>query len=224
MGTVRCLIILLMLTLAYAGASSSSAESAAAEVPQPSRAPVRWELKFAFQDPQRITLTLPGDDDPTTFWYMLYRVENDTGQDIPFFPTAELVTSSLEVIQGGDQISPSVYDAIKERHRVTHPFLTEPWRVTGTLLQGEDNAKTSVVVFRQFNLEDNAFAIYFSGLSGEIKRIPNPSFDKTRPESEDNPRMFNMRKTLEIKYKLPGDVTTRPSATPIRVGRKWIMR
>lgn len=196
----------------------------AVEVPKPSPAPVSWELKFDFHDPQRIRLTLPGDDGPTTFWYMLYRVENDTGKDVSFFPTAELVAASLEVVTGGEQISPSVYDAIKSRHRATHPFLIEPRHVTGTLLQGEDNAKTSVVVFRQFNFEDNAFAIYFGGLSGEIRRIPNPSFDMSKPESSTNPRTFNMRKTLEIKYKLPGDVSTRRWADPVRVGREWLMR
>ena len=132
---------------------------AVAEVPQPSKARVSWELKFAFQDPQRIVITLPGDVEPTTFWYMLYRVENDTGQDVPFFPTAELVTSSLQVTEGGDQISPTVYDAIRQKHNVTHPFLSVPGHVMGTLLQGEDNARTSMVVFRQFNFEDNAFTI-----------------------------------------------------------------
>lgn len=197
---------------------------AAVEVPKPSAAPVSWELKLDFLDPQRINLTLPGDDGPTTYWYMLYRVENDTGKDVSFFPTAELVAASLEVVTGGDQISPSVYDAIKRRHKATHPFLIESRHVTGTLLQGEDNAKTSVVVFRQFNFEDNAFAIYFGGLSGEIKRISNPSFDTGKPESSTNPRTFNMRKTLQINYELPGDISTRRWADPVRVGRKWLMR
>ena len=97
-----------------------------ADVVKPSVAPVSWELKFSFADPQRITLTLPGDRQKTTFWYMVYTVENDTGREVPFFPTAELVTQSLEVVQGGEQISPSVYKAIMQRHKETHPFLIEP--------------------------------------------------------------------------------------------------
>lgn len=195
-----------------------------AEVPQPARVPVSWELKFEFHDPQSLVLTLPGDDHPTTFWYMLYRVENDTGQDIQFLPSAELVTSSLQVAAAGDQISPTVYDAIKARHDATHPFLMEPRRVTGPLLQGEDNARTSMVVFRQFNAQDNRFTIYFSGLSGEIRTIPNPNFDGNKPESKENARSFTLRKTLEISYQLPGDVNTRASAEPLRIDRKWVMR
>ena len=201
-----------------------SQEKSIGQVPEPARAPVSWELKFDFHDPQRITLTLPGDDHPSTFWYILYRVENDAGKDIQFFPAAEIVTASLQVVQGGDQISPSVYDAIKGRHKVTHPFLQEPRHVSGTLLQGEDNARDSVVVFRQFDLRDNEFSVFFSGLSGEIKRALNPSFDNRKPESGDNSRLFTMRKTLAIKYRLPGDPKTRPSAKPIRMGREWVMR
>ena len=81
-----------------------------------------------------------------------------------------------------------------------------------------------MVVFRQFNYEDNAFSIYFSGLSGEIKLQPNPSFDASQPESMKNPRTFTLRKTLEIKYALPGDETTRRQAKPIRRERRWVMR
>ena len=198
--------------------------SATAQVLEPSRALVSWELKFSFSDPQRISLTLPGSSQPTTYWYMLYTVENDTDRDVPYYATAELVTSSIQVIKGGEQISPTVYDAIKARHKITHPFMIGPSRVSGTLLQGEDNAKTSMVVFRQFNYEDNAFSIFFSGLSGEIKLQPNPSFDARQPESKKNPRTFTLRKTLEIKYELPGDESTRRMAKPIRRERGWVMR
>ena len=134
------------------------------------------------------------------------------------------MTSSLQVVEGGAQISPTVHDAIRKKHRVTHPFLARPSQVLGTLLQGEDNARTSMVVFRQFNFEDNAFTIYFSGLSGEIKRVSNPAYDASEKESSDNPRMFNLRKTLAIEYHLPGDATTRQWVQPRRENRTWVMR
>ena len=219
----RCQPVRLRLCLGLLACFCGSA-SATAQVLKPSRALASWELKFSFSDPQRISLTLPGDNQPATYWYMLYTVENDTDRDVPFYATAELVTASLQVVKGGEQISPTVYDAIKARHKITHPFMIDPSRVSGTLLQGEDNAKTSMVVFRQFNREDNAFSIYFSGLSGEIKQQPNPSFDARQPESKKNPRTFTLRKTLEIKYDLPGDETTRRLAKPIRRERGWVMR
>ncbi len=195
-----------------------------AGVPKPAQAPVSWELKFTFYDPERITLTLPGDQTPTTYWFIRYTVENNAGQDIEFFPAAELVTSSLQVIAAGDQISPTVYDAIRERYHTTAPFMLEPNKMSGPLLQGEDNAKTGFVAFRDFNPNDNDFTIYFSGLSGEIQRVTNPSFDKTKPESPENPRVFTLRKALEIKYSLPGDPQTRNLVNPVRKGQDWVMR
>lgn len=208
----------------YCAAIAAAIASAGWDVPTPARAPASWELKFSFSDPQRITLTLPGDDRPTTYWYMRYTVENDTGQDIQFFPLAELVTSSLEVVAAGADISPTVYDAIREKHKVIDPFMVEPFRVMGTLLQGEDNAKTSIAVFRQFDLKDNEFTIYFSGLSGEVQRVPNPNFDRKKPEDDANPRVFTLRKTLAIEYKLPGDPQARRQGKPLRVNRTWTMR
>ena len=81
-----------------------------------------------------------------------------------------------------------------------------------------------MVVFRQFNPADNEFTVYFSGLSGEIKRIQNPNFDPTQPDSDENPRLFTLRKTLAIWYKVPGDPRTRSQAAPVRVDRQWVMR
>jgi hypothetical protein len=194
------------------------------DIPQPSRAPKSWELKFSFEDLQRMTMILPGNDRPTTFWYMLYRVENDSGRDVHFFPTAELVTSSFDVVPAGEQISPTVYDAIRQRHRKTHPFLAPPYEAMGLLLQGGDNAKHSMVVFNQFNTKDNAFVLYFSGLSGEIHQVANPAFDKSSQPDENNSRYFTMRKTLALHYNLPGDPQTRGSAQPVRKSREWVMR
>jgi hypothetical protein len=181
-------------------------------------------LDFSFQDPQVLVITLPGDDHPSVFWYVLYRVENNSGRDIEFFPTAELVTDSLEVIKAGEQISPTVNDAILERHRRLDPFLILPSRAMGTLLQGDDNAKSSMLVFKDFSPNDSEFTIYFGGLSGEIQRVPNPRYQQAEVDSEEQPRYFTLRKTLALKYRLPGDSQTRRQAHPQRLLQEWIMR
>ena len=76
-----------------------------------------WQLDVKFLDPQRITLKLPGDAEPTTFWYVLFEVTNHTGRDVQFYPSFRLVTSTLHVVEGGANISPNVYDAIAARQR-----------------------------------------------------------------------------------------------------------
>jgi hypothetical protein len=183
-----------------------------------------WQLDFEFHDPQRITLHLPGEKEETTYWYMVYQVTNNTGRDVQFYPSFELVTDTLAAVEGGAEISPRVYDAVAARHRIEYPFITVPTKITGLLLQGEANARASIAVFRTFDPDADGFTIFLSGLSGEIERVSNPSFDPPRGESDANPRFFLLRRTLAIRYDLPGEAGTRPLATPIRRNREWVMR
>ena len=192
--------------------------------PEPAKAPQSWQLDFTFHDLQRIHIVLPGDSQPTMFWFLLYTVTNNTGQDVGFYPTFELVTDSLQVVRGGDNISPSVYDAIRSRYKKIYPFFRDPSWVSGKLLQGPDNARTSAAVFRNFDPQSNAIAIFVSGLSGEIDRLANPTFDPSQPTSADNMQSFLLRKTLTIEYTVPGDVQTRQTASPVRRKREWVMR
>lgn len=191
--------------------------------PQPSFAPVTWELKFEFHDPKRITVSLPGQN-TQTYWYMLYTVSNESGEDVQFFPSFNLVTDGLDVIEAGDGVSPRVIDQIHDRHEKLYPFFSEPLAVTGPLLQGADNGRTSVAVFRDFDPNTDRFTVFVSGLSGEIARVRNPAFDPNEPESEENQRFFALRKTLAIEYHFPGDQSTRSKADATRVSRSWVMR
>ncbi|HEY3246310.1 MAG TPA: hypothetical protein VGM03_23445 [Phycisphaerae bacterium] len=203
-------------TLALAGLGQGA--------PVPRLAPTRWELDFAFRDPLRITVTLPGDQHPTTFWYLLFTVTNNSGQDVEFYPTFDIVTDTLQTVEGGADISPRVQDAIRERHKSEYPFFVDPTKLSGKLMQGEDNARTSCAIFRTFDPQASRFTIYIAGLSGEIQRQRNVGFDPKQPESEKNPKFFTLRKTLAMTYELPGDPQTRKDATPARVNREWVMR
>ncbi len=192
--------------------------------PKPSLIPKSWELGISFHDPQRITVQLPGDDAPKTFWYILYTATNESGQDVDFYPTFDLVTDTLQVVKAGEDIHPVVVDAIKARHAKQYPFFVNPMKVSGRLLQGEDNARTSAAVFRNFDAKANKFTIYVGGLSGEVKRMTNPGYDPQKPESEFNQPSFVLRKSLGVEYDLPGDEQSRQGARPVRLRRFWTMR
>lgn len=192
--------------------------------PQPSVAARNWQLDFEFEDLHRFDIVLPGDRQPTTFWYVLYTVTNNSGKDVQFYPSFELVTSTFQVVTAGDNISPSVNEAIAAQHRRTHPFFRDPTQVSGLLLQGPDNARTSAAIFRDFDPAANSLTVYVGGLSGEIVSVPNPTYDPNQPESAENQRFFPLRKTLAIPYDLPGDERTRQNATPIRKKLDWVMR
>ena len=192
--------------------------------PVPSLAPKSWDLDFEFFDPARIEVVLPGDDRPTVYWYLIYTVTNNSGREVLFYPQFDLVTDTLRVVHGGDNVSPTVFDAVKKLHAKMHPFLAEPLKVGGKLLQGTDNARTSVALFRDFDPQASKFTIFVGGLSGEIARVPNPAFDSAAGESESNPAFFTLRKTLAIPYDLPGDPYTRRASVPVRGTREWVMR
>jgi hypothetical protein len=104
------------------------------------------------------------------------------------------------------------------------PFLAPPSKVTGVVLRGADHARSSVAVFRPFDPAASAFTIYVGGLSGELARVNNPSFNASLEESEKNPRFFVLRRTLAIRYDLPGDAATTATASPVRRSREWVMR
>lgn len=186
--------------------------------------PKTWQLEFSFYDPQRISVRVPGESRETTYWYMLYRVNNQTGGEVQFYPSFRLVTDTLREVEGGADVNPIVYDAIFARHKREFPFLSLPGAVTGLLLQGEENSRSSVAVFREFDPEASSFTILVSGLSGDLIRVPSPAFNPKEPESSVNVRFFLLRRTLAIRYDVPGDVNTTPHAIPVRRGREWVMQ
>lgn len=190
--------------------------------PQADLISTSWQLDFNFHDPQRITVNVPGDSGPTTYWYVLFQVVNNTGGDVEFFPSFDLVTDTLQVVKGGDGVPTQVYEAIAGRHRSEYPFFLPPAKITGPLLQGEANSRASAAVFRTFDPSAASFTVYVAGLSGEVTRL-SPPIRQSAVKGVDD-ATFVVRRTLAIAYDLPGDVATRPFATPARRSRTWVMR
>jgi len=229
-------------TLLIAAAFVWSVPGIARAEPKPSPTPVEWELKFTFQNPQRITVRLPGESSAKTYWYMLYRVVNDTGEDRDFLPLVTRV-AEIESELPADQIdarpdeaprlittasliglAPTVYRAIQKRHAKTHPFLVPPVESIGRIKQGADNAIDSVVIFDDIDPRVSSFTVYVGGLSGERKQVSNPAFNAAKAVDDKNPRFFVMQKTLAIPYRVPGTERTRRTVEP-GLGRiYWVMR
>ena len=86
-----------LVILAWAAVAGTAAGSSAS-APRVGLAADGWQLDFEFHDPTRITLTLPGEAEPTTFWYLLYTVTNNTGREVEFYPTFHLVTDTLGLV------------------------------------------------------------------------------------------------------------------------------
>jgi hypothetical protein len=221
------------LCLLLVGVATASVGAA----PEPAATRVAWELKLETSAPTRIEVG------GTIYWYILYTVNNDTGQDVDFQPEIVRV-SEIDTELPADKVAkqpnqasqiltdpsivgvPSpVFAAIQQLTARTHPFLVTPVKAIGRILQGKDNAVTSVAVFKDLDPRAGKFTIYFSGLSGEQRSLPNPKYDpKAGDKSETNPKVFVLRKTLAMPYTLPGDARTRRVATPALGRLTWVMR
>lgn len=205
--------------------------------PAPSALPIAWEHKFDFLDLQRIEVQLPGTSETEIYWYMVYTVTNTSRTSQHFFPIFQIVTEDLRRIDSELGISLLVFNAIREKHRPSHPHLVHPTKAIGPLGVGDDNALESVAIWKQFDLNVNNIKVFVAGLSGEKQFLPNPGHDPDRPSratvtgpggrtrtEEVNPRDFVLRKTLGIAYHIPGPPARRPAVKPQRTAIRWIMR
>lgn len=198
--------------------------------PEPSPTAVTWELDFKYVNPPR-RIEVGGD----TYWYLVYTATNRSSATQRFFPRFQLVTEDLRVIETDMGINAAVFEAIKQRHKQTHPYLVSPTKAVGDIKIGDDNAIESVAIWRNVDLNVNEFKILAGGLSGETRLIRNPAFDPSKPETppsaatepkgaESNPRFFTLRKTLEVGYRVAGSERTRSAAEPTLEYARWIMR
>jgi hypothetical protein len=223
--------------LAIPGAPAEEGAPAVGVGPEPSPTPISWEFDFKYVPPRRIEARLSGSDKPEVYWYVLYTVTNTSSTTQRFYPSFELVTEDLTVIQTDMGISPLVFDSIRERHKITHPYLVHPTKAIGELRSGDDYARESVAIWRANDLSVNKFKIYVAGLSGEARVLRNPAFDPDRPETiqingQDgqqrevtvNPKYFTLRKTLQLSYTLPASDRARTQIEPRLDDARWIMR
>ena len=196
-----------------------------AEAPKPAIAPKSWELRFRYQDPQRVSVVLPDKREPVVYWYMLYSVENPGDKEVDFYPQFDLLTDTLKAYRSASRVSPEAFQAIQRRSG--DALLLPPEKVSvGKLLCGKDRARHGVAIWSDFDPKAKGFQVYVSGLSGEVARAKNPLYDPSQPDSEQNKRFYLLRKTLEIPYRLPTSESERSRAIPQRLAseQKWIMR
>jgi hypothetical protein len=176
---------------------------------EPSRVPISWELSFKHGTLERAVVPVDGKDQ--TYWFMRYTVTNNSGRDILFTPSFEIVAESGVASSAIKNVPAPVFAKIKSLYN--NSFLLSPINVDGKLLQGEDNAKDSVAIFPALDPESRNFKIFVMGLSGETSEVVDPISKK----------QVLLQKTLELDYNLPGqaiDITPQPKL----LATKWVMK
>jgi hypothetical protein len=215
----------LILMVASLGVLVSPVKSAA---PEPSQVPFSWELDFEYKTPQAIRIQLPGEKSPKTFWYMVYTVTNHTGADQTFVPEFVLYTQTGQLLRSGTGVPFTAYEQIKKT--VNNPLLQESTAVIGKLLQGNDNAKTSVAIWPDFDQQAGVFDVFVGGLSGEMTEITLPEAievtqtDVSGKQNKVAKTSMVLNKTLDLCYSVPGEASNRANVTPSLTQKSWVMR
>jgi hypothetical protein len=157
-------LILLIATVLFTMVPSSTA------APVPNVVPGGWQLDFKYDKINVIGVRAYLQEKVKYYWYVRYKVTNNTGRDRTFVPDIWLLTDAGDVVLANDKnIIPTVFTQIKKRSK--NPLLERPAKIVGKLLQGEDNARESVAIWQVPDHDVDMLRIFVGGLSGETHRM-----------------------------------------------------
>lgn len=191
----------------------------AAQFPTPSPYPISWELDFRHAEPKRIIVQAAGDPTPVAYWYMTYKVTNNTGQERMFLPMFLMLTDEGRLIRANNGVAPEVFDAIKKRENSR--FMERPNAIAGELRVGEDEARESVAIWPEPKARMGRFTIFISGLSGEVAAVKDSD---GQPVKQPDGTPVLLRKTLQLNYHIAGDEVYPGEDEVHTVAHRWIMR
>ena len=179
--------------------------------PQPAASSTAWHFDFTYSKPEPIALKAP-DGSVTWYWYITYKVVNNTGLERLFIPEVTIATDRGDIITAGRGVPATAFAAIKDRSG--KKLLENPIRVVGRILLGEDNARESVAVWPALDHDFDALTIFICGLSGESNIILNPQTHEP----------VTLCKTLMVEYAFPGTGGRPQDQAVLPRGETWVMR
>jgi hypothetical protein len=187
--------------------------STAIAAPEPSPVPKRWQLDLETSPLRWIVLRT--EQGPRAFYFMTYKVTNNSPIDLLFAPVFEMATSEGQIFRSGRDVPLSVQNELLNRLR--NPFLQDQISIVDTLLRGEENAREGLVIWPIPNVHLNEVVVYAAGFSGETAtvEIPNANGDMERKV---------LRKTLMLRFRMPGDLTPERGGEFEPNEAQWIMR
>jgi hypothetical protein len=204
-------VLCVSLVLTGAALILAAPASAPGAHPEPRVVSDSWVLDLDYQQPRPIAVE-NADGEAQWYWFMPYKVTNDTGDTRLFIPEVTIYENTGRIIEANENVPERVFEKVKDR--LDNPLLKSPLNIVGELLEGEDYAKESVIIWSASEEDVDSFRLFFSGLSGETANV-------------DNPRTGNavlMRRTLMLEYQTPGNYDT-PQNQPIeQINEEWVMR
>lgn len=183
--------------------------------PEPDPLPQRWQLDLVAGPLRVITVNVP-DEGPQPFFYMTYRVTNNSGEDLQFAPIFEIGNEDGDVVRAGVNVPRNVRQSLMEL--MDNPLLEDQLQIIGPILQGRENARDGLVIWRAPSLTTDELAVYAAGFSGETQQVEFT--DPATGEIE----TLTFRKTYMIRYATPGTLVGQGSKPLEVVSERWIMR
>ena len=183
--------------------------------PEPDPVPRRWQLDLEVGPLRIATVDAPGVG-PRSYYYLTYKVTNSSSEDLLLAPIFEMAGEDVPVMRAGRGVPADVTRQLLER--LGNPFLQDQISILGMILRGEENAKEGLVVWPADNLRARDLSIYAMGFSGETRPI------EVADAKSGQMRKVLLRKTMMVRYDVPGDLDGHDSsALPVNESR-WILR
>jgi len=183
--------------------------------PEPEPIPVRWEFDFKPAPLRLVRLNVEGEG-PVWFAFMTYRVANHSGQDRMLAPLFELANDKGDVSRSGRDVPPEITNRIKDM--LGDPLRQDQLSIVSTLLQGVENTRRGLVVWRLPAPTGDELFVFAAGFSGESE-----AFFTTDPETGERVRNV-LRKTRMLRFATPGEITPMSEPTPELRESRWILR
>lgn len=205
------LIAAFALALAVGTGFVAQTDRAAAAHAEPEAVTSSWMFDFTYERPRAIAVEDENGENQW-YWYMPYKVVNDTDQKRLFIPEFTIADNTGRIVTANASVPDEVFQKIKERRN--NSLLKSPVDVVGQLLVGEDFAKESVAIWPANPEDVDSFKVFISGISGETATIQNPRTGES----------VLVRRTLMLSYNTPGNYPT-PQNQPVeRTDEQWVMR
>ena len=225
------LAVLPLLCAVAATAPSSAANPSTNPSTKPADIPTKWELTFTCGTPKPISVLLPGQKEPNTFWYVEYTVINETNDEQIFVPEFILYTDTGQILRAGQNVPNAVFNTIKSEIVLNEPLLMDTAAISKMpFLRGIDHARKGVMIFTDIDPSAGSFDIFVGGLSGETVHIRPPTPVETVTTDREGKQHVVMKdeiilaKTLKLHYLLPGEASARSKTTPTLESKTWVMR
>ena len=128
----------------------------------------RWQLRLDTGDLRFYRDRESGEG----YWILIYEVTNETSTDRQWIPSFELVTDRGEIIPDSDNVPRavqlSVFDIFDD------PLMLPQSDASGPILQGEENAITSLVIWKAGREDVREVQIFAAGVSGDTAEVVHP--------------------------------------------------